>query len=264
MASLEAQALNYFNFIKESLAETLWPKRCAICDVPGASLCTECERKLPYIDQNYACPICGAAHGKLACTECNKLSLELRGLGKFPLDGCRSVCIAEPSALKLIRIYKDSGEQNLAKPLGKLLAQTIPWTWRSAQLVPIPAREDSLKKRGFDHIDRLSHEVARQSQLHRVQLLEDTGKQDQRELNAKERLKNMQGAFKLKGSLTSSTKEGELNEYGEFDKNRPPNIPSNIILLDDVMTTGATLYTAAAFLREAGAKRIYALTFARV
>ncbi len=242
---MKTAALPYWELMRESLTETLWPVRCALCDTPGEPLCARCERRLPYIDQNEACPTCGAAFGKLACTECNKLVLELRGLGEFPLDGCRSVCRASPEALKIVRIYKDSGDRTLAEPLSRLLAQTIPASWSGAHLVPIPARAKALKKRGFDHIEALSSKLARRAHLHRSLLLTHADKLDQRELDAAARLANMCDAFTLRRGLRAT-------------------VPPKIILLDDVITTGATIYAAAECLRQAGAKEVYGLSFARV
>ncbi|MDO4854548.1 MAG: ComF family protein [Coriobacteriia bacterium] len=242
---MKTAALPYWELIRESLTETVWPVRCALCDAPGEPLCARCERRLPYIDQNEACPMCGAAFGKLACTECNKLVLGLRGLSDFPLDGCRSVCRASPEALKIIRIYKDSGDRTLAEPLSRLLAQAIPRSWSGAHLTPIPARANALKKRGFDHIEALSIKLARRAHLHRSLLLTHAGKEDQRELDAAARLANMRDAFALQPGSAAA-------------------VPPKIILLDDVITTGATIYAAAECLRQAGAKEVYGLSFARV
>lgn len=242
---MRARALPYLELIRESMVETLWPVRCALCDTPGESLCRTCIKNLPYIDQNEACPLCGAAFGKLACTECNHLTLGIRGLDSFPLDGCRSVCRASPEALKLVRIYKDSGDRTLTKPLARLIAHAIPTAWAGAQLVPVPARANALKKRGFDHIEELSKEVARYARLHRSLLLAHTGKKDQRELGAAARLANMRGAFVMAPTSRASA-------------------PTKVILLDDVITTGATIYAAAECLRQAGVKKIYGLSFARV
>ncbi len=242
---MKAAALPYWELMRESLTETLWPVRCALCDTPGEPLCARCERKLPYIDQNEACPTCGTAFGKLACTECNHLTLGLRGLDRFPLDGCRSVCRANPEALKIVRIYKDSGDRTLAEPLSRLLAQAIPASWAGAYLVPIPARANALKKRGFDHIELLSGKLARRARMHRSLLLAHTGKHDQRELDAAARLANMRDAFVLQPSPLAAA-------------------PSKVVLLDDVITTGATIYAAAECLRLAGVKEVYGLSFARV
>lgn len=242
---MKTGALPYLELIRESMAETLWPVRCALCDTPGESLCRRCIKRLPYIDQNEACPRCGAAFGKLACTECNHLTLGVRGLSGFPLDGCRSVCRASPQALKIVRIYKDSGDRTLAKPIARLIAQAIPTSWAGAQLVPVPARANALKKRGFDHVEELSKEVAKHARLHRSILLAHTGKKDQRELGAAARLANMRGAFVLAPNSRAAA-------------------PPKVILIDDVITTGATLYAAAECLRQAGVKKIYGLSFARV
>ncbi|MBQ1559106.1 MAG: hypothetical protein IIZ69_13600, partial [Pseudomonas sp.] len=50
--------------------ELLWPTRCVVCDLPGELLCERCRSRLPWIEQRFACPVCGAPFGELTCTEC--------------------------------------------------------------------------------------------------------------------------------------------------------------------------------------------------
>ncbi|MDD7364937.1 MAG: double zinc ribbon domain-containing protein, partial [Olsenella sp.] len=57
--------------LAEAALELLWPTRCAGCDQPGELLCEECRASLPWVDQRFACPVCGAPFGWLTCTECD-------------------------------------------------------------------------------------------------------------------------------------------------------------------------------------------------
>ena len=54
------------------LAEAVWPTRCVWCGEPGTLLCPECARNLGWVDQRYACPLCGAPYGHITCTACKR------------------------------------------------------------------------------------------------------------------------------------------------------------------------------------------------
>ncbi len=61
-------------FIAQSICETLWPTRCALCDTPGKLLCPQCARSLEFIDYYRACPRCGSPWGSLQCDRCNPVT----------------------------------------------------------------------------------------------------------------------------------------------------------------------------------------------
>ncbi len=75
--------------VGEGVSELLWPTRCVLCDVPGTLLCDECRLELPYIDPLLACPLCGQAHGKFACVDCNSFIVKHRGLAPDQHDSTR-------------------------------------------------------------------------------------------------------------------------------------------------------------------------------
>ena len=75
--------------VGEGVSELLWPTRCVLCDVPGTLLCDECRLELPYIDPLLACPLCGQAHGKFACVDCNSFIVKHRGLVPDQRDSTR-------------------------------------------------------------------------------------------------------------------------------------------------------------------------------
>ncbi len=228
-------------YLCRAIEETLWPTRCALCDMPGAVLCERCKRNLPYLDQVRACPRCGAAHGRIICCECNQIVLDRKGLRTFPLDGCVSTTMLNSTTRRAIVMYKDRGEQRLASVFARLLAYSIPPAWTQAStLIPIPSRKDALRKRGFDHIGLIGRELSRITDLPLLDVLVSTGKADQRQLNAQERIHNMRGTLRV---------------------HKPP--PPTVILIDDVFTTGSTLFAATAALRSQGVEQVFGLTFAR-
>lgn len=240
-----------------AVAETLWPTRCAVCDTPGELLCARCRLHLPYIDQLLACPVCGAAYGRRACTECNHMILKWKGLARFPLDGCASAVMLTPETRRIVVAYKDRGDQGLARVIAALQARIIPPAWLTgAALVPIPARRQALRTRGFDHVGLITRELSALTDLPICEALAPGKQKDQRELDARERLTNMRGAISV-APIKKNALEGSASSV-------IAPLPSRVILVDDVLTTGATLFAAAEALREAGVREVFALTFARV
>lgn len=237
------------------IAEAVWPTRCVICDTPGALLCPACELSLPYLDQLLACPACGAPWGRNICCECNQQTLRWKGLGRFPLDGCASATLLSPETKRIVTTFKDRGERELSETIARLMAQALPAPWRGgATLVPVPARRSAVRERGFDHVGLVSTHLSELADIPQLGLLRALQRRDQRNLSAKQRLTNMAGSFAL-----SANAENTRNQALE----RPHGVPEHIILVDDVFTTGATLFTAADILRASGAKEVRALTFIR-
>ena len=228
----------------ELLAETLWPVRCVLCETAGELVCKSCRSSLVYIDQWLACPRCGAPYGWLQCSECNSFTLSLLGLRELPYEACVSVFPFHDEAARIVCAYKDAGEQDLADFMAYCIACAIPPEWIGSHscVVFIPATRKAVLRRGFDHCKKLSECVARYLNLPYLHCLESTQVKDQRSLGVADRFVNSQARF----SLVESCKG--------FD----------IILVDDVYTTGATLCAATQCLREGGAKRVCCATFARV
>lgn len=230
-------------FARNVVLETLWPTRCVICDTPGDVLCAACRINLPYLDYYHACPLCGAAFGSIQCSECNGFMLEKRKLNALAFDACASVCVATGSSLQIVKTYKDRNEQRLSSVIAALLLPFIDPSWpHNFVITAIPARKDALRQRGFDHMKSIAQEISVLSRHEYQELLTQKQRKDQRKLSAQNRFSNMRDAFSLKADY----------------------IPSSILLLDDVYTTGATLNAASELLKEAGATWVGCLTFLRV
>ena len=242
--SLRDELLAASALAAEALAETLWPTRCAICDLPGHLLCPRCCLTLPYLDHLLACPLCGAAYGRSCCTECNRLVLDHRELDVFPLDGCASSTMLSDETRQIVTTYKDRGERRLAGELAHLMADCLPWDWTHAplSLIPIPAQRRAVRKRGFDHMALIGRELERCTGIPYQPVLTVRQRRDQRTLDARDRMKNMAESFTVPSHIIPTER---------------------VILVDDVMTTGATLFAAAEELRRKGVREVFALTFVR-
>jgi len=244
LANLPHNLRKQRTLLKEGLYELLWPARCCVCDMPETYLCERCERDLPYVDLWQACPTCGAPFGQLVCTECNSFILKERGVERIPFDGCVSVAQFNGAARRLITVYKDSHEGELAPEIARLLAQCIMPAWLDESVLTyIPASKNALRRRGFDHMERVAQELSKRTGLTCMQLFAPWNSRDQRGLDAKARMANMRKVLRVMEGV---------------------EVPERVIVLDDVLTTGATMFAATDALKAAGAKKVYALTLLRV
>lgn len=218
----------------DSIAELVAPTRCAGCDFPGTLLCGGCHAALPRIQPAYACPSCGAPYGHLVCTECWRTSLSFeRAIALGVLDG---------GLARGVVLHKDAGERRLGPLFGDMLAERIADEWLEwADAVTwIPATREAVIRRGFDHAHALAVRVSLGISAPLVETLERGKARDQRSLGRAARASNAAGTF--------------------VSHCCPP---PRVLLVDDVLTTGATLDAAAAVLLDAGASAVRAAVLAR-
>ena len=230
--------------VLETVSETLWPTRCAVCDALGDVLCPECRERLSYIDSVRACPVCGAPHGVMQCTECNPVMLTASEHDAFPFTAMASATVLDDAAHRLIVTYKDGGETRLANAIGHLMAAYVPPAWLHDRPVVtyVPSTRNARARRGFDHGALTSTVVAEVLGLRHEMLLAPPRNRDQRTLSRRERASNMEQRMQVLSNA---------------------KVPCACLVVDDVCTTGATLYSVADALRAAGVETLYALTFAR-
>lgn len=239
------RALDYGEAAGTALAETLWPTRCAVCDTPGEVLCPSCLRNLPYLDWWRACSRCGAPFGRVQCSECNPVTMAALDRTEPPFDACASAVVYDDAAARIVRTWKDTGERRIVETMADLMASVTAPSWRAERpaIVPVPATAAAMRRRGFDHGSDLARALAERLDLKEAPLLARPRSADQRSLARRGRIRNMENRFQpLPGA----------------------SAPTSALIVDDVFTTGATLFAASDAVRTAGAQRIRCITFARV
>lgn len=230
---------------KEVALETLWPTRCAGCDTPGERvLCARCERALAYIDACHACPTCGAPFGRIQCTQCNEVVLASLGLDALPVDGMTHAVMLDDTARRIVTLYKDADERRLAHDIARLLVRYVsPDRVREGCIISyIPDSASALRRRGFDHARELAEACAMRTSMPCASLFARPDSLDQRTLGKRGRIANMSEQLHVAEGV---------------------RVPRSVLLVDDVCTTGATMFSAALALRQAGCAQVWALTFAR-
>ncbi|MDR2106750.1 MAG: double zinc ribbon domain-containing protein [Coriobacteriales bacterium] len=234
----------------DAALELLWPTRCAGCERLGMLLCNSCADALPRIDQKLACPRCGAPAGHIVCTEC--APAHERRTFAFT----QAHCALELSELtrRIILAYKDGGERRLAPVLARILGSAVSLEWRrwANVLTWVPADPQALRRRGFDHMEHIAHELAAQIGLRAIPTLVKRARADQRSLGRAQRRENT-------GSLFAIRQPPPPPPPGSTAR-----LPARVILIDDVFTTGATLDAATRALLASGAGEVRAATIARV
>lgn len=198
------------------------------------------------------CVLCGAPFelaqpkGTL-CVPCAAPSGFERGLcGPRRLDGVRSALIYDDASAGLVLSLKYGDRHEVAPALARLMVPALAALRapRDAALLPVPLHRTRLRERRFNQSALLAEGLAAWTErTHEPLLLKRTkATPRQKGLSVGGRFRNISGAFEAVGSL----------------KGR------NFILVDDVLTSGATLIGCARALRRAGAQSVHAVTVARV
>lgn len=149
------------------------------------------------------------------------------------------------AARDVVHRFKYSGLRVMAEPMGLAMAQQLERHRISADvLVPVPLHPKRLRERGYNQADLLAKHVGKWLEVDvdsRGLTRTDYQRPQARTTTRDERQANVEGAFAVARDFTGLT----------------------VVVVDDVTTTGSTLEACTAALHEAGAARVWGLTFAR-
>jgi len=220
----------------DALADLFYPRRCAACDRRSSDvLCRGCFEALPRIEG----PICGrcgmpTAFEVYVCDACASVD--------FGFESARAPLKYEGVGKEVVHALKYRGYRTVVeRVMAPLMVGALDRDIRFDAVVPVPLHRSRLRKRGFNQADLMANAVAREINAPASDKMEVVRKtRDQVELTAPQRKANVSGAFRT----------------------REP-VRGNVLLVDDVFTTGATTSECAKTLARAGASEVYALTLCR-
>ncbi|MDD5166483.1 MAG: ComF family protein [Candidatus Omnitrophica bacterium] len=233
------------------LKDILYPKSCLVCKKNIKSLpsvdeivCTPCWGKIK-INPPPFCHCCGR-HLKITSSVKNMCPSCLKK--KFNFNRAFSPCVYDGAIKELIHEFKYKNKDYLGRVLSKPMIDfikeyNVPMEYLDL-IVPVPLHETKLREREFNQAQVLSSHIAKEfnKEVSSNILKRIRNTKTQTELQTEERLLNVRGSFSLAQDRDIKGK--------------------NILLVDDVLTTGATCSEAAGVLKDAGAAIVFVLTLA--
>ena len=223
--------------IRSKIKHILLPQQCLLCAAPSGcnGICCDCNADLPW-QLDPCCPVCAlpSRTGEV-CGECLQqppaFDATLAPLKyKFPIN-------------LVLQRYKYAGLLAVAKVTGELLADSLQGKSKLDVIIPMSLHSSRLLERGFNQAAEISRVVTKKLgiplELHACSRTRPT--KPQAGLSLQERKKNLRGVFACRRPLTGN----------------------HVVLLDDVMTTGASLSELARTVKDAGAARVECWVVAR-
>jgi len=241
MQSGNSQLKNKISQIFTNLWDFLFPINCISCGVEGIWLCQSCLNKIEPNNEQI-CPICKkiSVQGQIH-RNCQSSS---------SLDGLIAASKYSDKIIKnAILNFKYRGAKDISQSLSWLIIdhikdKQISFFKEVDIVIPIPLHKKKYIQRGFNQTNLIAEDICNYFEwkfgdyLQRIKYT-----QTQTKLNEKQRQINIEGVFKMKVGVDLKNK--------------------NIILVDDVITTGSTLQECAKVLKQAGATKVWGLAVAQ-
>lgn len=253
-SSLLSTLVSSVSGVAESLFATLFPSDCRLCGTPLINIsrlpvCRACLSNVHPITGN-VCFVCGErvfsphalSAGETRCGLCRRLEPPfVKAVAYGSYDG---------GLRELIHLLKYEQVRPAAAVLGRMLADAVSGTESGSThrvVIPVPLHARKLRQRGFNQSELIAHHAIkrglRSGRLHSQVLERRRETQSQIGLTRHQRRENLRGAFAV---------------------SRPEKIAGReILLVDDVFTTGTTVSECARVLLRAGASKVFVATVAR-
>lgn len=215
----------------DRLLSKVAPHLCCGCGKIGSLLCDNCKYDInnDVFTQCLACR--GPADETGVCHHCN-----------VPYE--RAWCVGERSGVlqRLVGDFKFQNTYGAYTHLAQLLEERISELPPNTIIVPVPTVSSHMRERGYDHTYLIAKWIAMRRGLKIKPLLVRLTNTKQRDASRKDRIAQAKVAFGIRGKVDSEM---------------------YYLVIDDVVTTGATMYYAADILRQAGAEHIWVAAIAR-
>ncbi len=230
----------------------VFPERdkCLLCKMPvrGSArgltkpgLCTLCLHKITRCNEPM-CAVCGRLHEGPLCAECRDhphVFFRARAFARY-----------DATIVAAIKALKYQGDRRLLSILGGFLVQAYGWHYgsdRHVTLVPVPMHPEKVKRRGFNQAEELALYLGHRLRVSVITdaLLRTEDRESQTTHTRLQRIASMRGTYVL-------DQKGAKAIAGKY-----------VVLIDDVLTTGATADACASLLFKASAASVEVLTVAR-
>lgn len=217
----------------------LYPQTCYFCGkICKDSMCTECAQKVEYVEEP-RCKKCGKPiryQEQEFCHDCTE--------HVFSYEEGRSIWLHKGPVrwsiyqfkYKNRRVYSEYYAEEWVRLYSNLLRE-----WGINVIIPIPLHHKRRRRRGYNQADILARELGKRCNIpvNVRAVLRDVNTKPQKELSHKERRKNLKNVFRV-------------TKYWGREK--------NVLLVDDIYTTGSTIDSLAQVLLKEGADKVYFLT----
>lgn len=206
----------------DELLRIIAPHYCCGCHRAGTVLCASCIYNI-VDDAPQSCVVCGQVTSRGICP----------GHSQY-IDSGWVVSMREGSVRQLIDGYKFEQVRAAYKPLAQLLLETSPALPAGTVVTAIPTISSHIRQRGYDHAALIAKRLAKIERLPYRKLLARQHNHRQRGASRSQRFEQAKEAF-----VAART-----------------DMPQSVLLIDDIVTTGATVLHAARRLKEAGVEHV--------
>ena len=215
----------------DTLLSILAPHHCCSCGQTGRLLCDNCKYNI-ISELKTTCLACGRPSG--AAGVCNTC--------RVPYQQAWCVGDRKDVLQRLIGLYKFKRTRSAYRVLAELLLETLPVLPSDTVIVPLPTVAGHVRERGYDHTALIARYVAKRRGLRYRPVIKRATHTTQRHSNAAQRISQAKHTFAVESAVN-------------------PNV--TYVIIDDIVTTGASIRYAAQALRDAGATRVWVAVIAR-
>lgn len=239
MGILDLLGITFIRQIFLFLVDILFPGSCISCgcsiSISDMNLCSSCYDKIEYLEEN--CGKCSGILDKGECSICRSREFYLE----------RNICVADFSGVMkdIIENYKFYGRRSLKKIIAGTVLKQVNFKCIEFDIITsVPVNKRKKWKRGYNHSEDISKTLSKiLKKPYRELLYEKRKRGGQKFLGYRERFINIINRFGVKKGVDIIGKQ--------------------VLLVDDIFTTGATINECARVLREKGAHKVFSLTIAR-
>lgn len=232
--------IDYARRMVENFHDYFFPKNCLNCKKEGSWLCGSCKNSLFFIE-NRTCPFCEKSTDLFfVCEECQNKAQISKVFSLFKYSDFLAQELIKSFKYRFLEGVIDDMEPLMRKFLYKY--RELIYVKNDSVIMPVPLYWHKKCLRGFNQAELIAKSIGGilNIEVKTNLVIKKNITRNQAEISPKKRRENIKDAFKI-------------NSY----------IPKNIIIVDDVITTGSTIAEIARILSSAGAENIQVITLAR-